>query len=132
MAQGTGSLIQSMSGGSRSTRRKPSVADDLRTAHGTAEEQLARAHVMPLLRGAVLRRHVEVAHAPLQCRALIARAAACQPEASVGDANAGGGEPYRHLRGLREERLVLQRSGERVPPMACRLDVMKRSCRPQF
>ena len=69
---------------------------------------------------------------PLQRRAFIDRAAAGQREACIGDADACGGDPDRGLRALREQRLVLQRPGERMAPMARDLGAVKRSRRPQI
>ena len=113
-----------------SCRRRPFPV--FRTDCGTAQKQLSRADVVSLVRDGVLRRGVKVTHAPLQRRGLVDRAAAGQREARIGDADAGGGEPYRGLRALREQRLVLQRSGERMAPMARDLDPEKRPRRPQI
>ena len=101
----------------------PPASPGFRSDGGFAQQQLARADVVSLLRRGVLRGGVEVAQPPLQRRGLVERAAAAEREARIGDANAGGGDPYRGLRALREERLVLQRSGERMAPMARRLDL---------
>src|SRR3954467_15321914 len=102
-----------------------------RSDDGTAQELLSRADVMSLLHGGVLRGDVEVTHAALQWRAFIDRAAAGQREACIGDADACGGDPDRGLRALREQRLVLQRPGERMAPMARDLGPVKRARRPQ-
>jgi hypothetical protein len=75
---------------------------------------------------------VEVAQPPLQWRGLIERAATAYCEARIGGANAGGREPYRSLSALREEYLVLQRSGKRVTPVTCCLALEKRPRCPQF
>lgn len=91
-----------------------------------AQEQLACLYVLMLVHGSVLRRGAKIAQPPLQRRGFIDRAAAAEREARIGDANAGGGDPYRGLRTLRQERLVLQRSGKRVAPMTCGLDLQKR------
>jgi hypothetical protein len=87
---------------------------------------------MPLLYGRVLSRSVQVAQTALQRRAFIDRAAAGQREARIGDPDAGGSDPYPGLRALGEKRLVPQGSGERVTPMACDLDLMKRPRRSQI
>src|SRR4051794_9690535 len=86
--------------------RAPIARHDI-AARPAAQKQLASAYVVSLLRRGVLRCGVKVAQPPLQRRALVERAAAAQREACRGDANAGGGEPCRGLRALREERLVL-------------------------
>jgi hypothetical protein len=96
------------------------------------QSSFAGGYVVPLVYSGMLRRSVEVTHASSQRRAFIDRTAACQREARIGDSNADGGDPYSGLRALREERLVPQRSGERVAPMACGLDLVKCSRRPQF
>src|SRR5258707_15282221 len=90
------------------------------------QEQLAHVLILSLLHGGVLRRNVKGAQPSLQRRGLVERAAAAQREARIDGANAGGGDPYRGLRGLQEKRLVIQRPGERVVPMARGPDREKR------
>jgi hypothetical protein len=80
-----------------------------------------------LLHGAVLGGGVKIAQSPLEGRGLIERAATAEREARIDCADAGGGEPHGGLRALREEGLALQRSGERVAPMAPGLDIQKRA-----
>ena len=81
--------------------------------------------VVPLLHDGVLCRGVEIAQASLQWRAFIDGAAAGDSEARGGDADTGGSDPYPSLRALGQQRLVSQRSGERMTPKAGGLDLMK-------
>jgi hypothetical protein len=96
------------------------------------QSSFAGGYVVSLVHGGMLRSGMKVTHASLQRRAFVDRTAACQREARIGDTNAGSGDPYSGLRALREERLVLQCSSERVAPVACGLDMVKCSRRAQF
>jgi hypothetical protein len=99
---------------------------------GTAKKQLTHAYVVPLMCHGMLRRDVKVAHATLQWRAIVNRTSAAKRETSVRDTDAGSANPDRGLRAMRKLRLVLQRSGKSVAPMACDLDLQKGLCGPQF
>src|SRR5262245_45384437 len=103
-----------------------SVAVERRAGRATAEERFARRGIVPLLRDGVLRGGVKVAQPSLQWRALVQRVAAAEREACIRDANAGGGDPGRGLRTLRDERFVAQRARECVAPVARGLDLKER------
>src|SRR5262245_46829802 len=86
--------------------RRPPAAASVRVIDRIAKKQLARGGVVSLLRDGVLGSGVNVAHPPLQRRALVERAATTEREARIGDMSADRCEPCRGLRALREERLV--------------------------
>src|SRR5262245_20937693 len=94
------------------------------------QEQLARAGVVSLLREGVLCGGVKVTQPPLQRGGLVECAAAPEREAGIGNTSAGCSDPCRGLRALREERVILQRSRERVAPMTLGLDPEQRLRRP--
>ena len=110
--------------------RNASAPFGCRAGSGTIQHKLAGVDVVTLVHRRVLRRDVQVAQSALQRRGIVNHASAAESEAGIGDANAGGREPDRGLRALHEERIVIERAIKRVLPMALRLDLEKRPCRP--
>jgi hypothetical protein len=90
---------------------------------GFADQQRAGAEIVSLLHRGVLGGGTEIAHPALQRRTIIYRRATAKREARVANTIAGRGDPYRGLRGLGQKRLGLQRSRQRMPPMAGALDL---------
>src|ERR1700722_6516264 len=92
----------------------------------TRQRQLTCLGVVTLLYGCVLRGDFDVTQSALQRIRFVNSVAACQGKAALNYPNTGLGHPNRGLNSLNQQRLVVQRIGNSMPPIVGTLSVDQR------